>query len=129
MTTEQWLNRGYKLDCEINALLQEQSKALSKATNTTVNADGEKVQTSPASTAEKNMLNYAAYSERIDRRIDELYKIKQEILQAILKVDDNTYRGVLICRYIVFKSWEETAEHMGYSRGHITRLHKKALKK
>ena len=128
MTTKQWLSRGYKLDCEINALLQEQSKALSKATNTAMTGEGEKVQISPSNTAEKNMLNYAAYSELIDKRIDELYKIKHEILKAILKVDDNACRVLLICRYMNYKSWDEIAEQMKYSKRQVLRMHSEILK-
>ena len=74
-------------------------------------------------------INYASYSEMIDNRIDELYAIKQEILQAINLVDDGTLRTLLIARYINFGTWEQIAVDLHYSYVHIVHnLHPKSLK-
>jgi hypothetical protein len=127
MTVKEWLNRGYRIDVEINALLEEQAAAFRRAAGATTGG-GEKVQTSKRNTSEDRLVNYAAYSELIDRRIDELYAIKTEIAEAIGKVDDNTLRTLLTLRYINFETWEQIAVNMHYCRVHITRnLHPKAL--
>ena len=60
---------------------------------------------------------------------DKVYKIKQEILKAVSAVDNSTYRALLIERYINFKTWEQIADYMNYSRMHVTRLHGRALQK
>ena len=128
MTIKEWLNRGYKLDDEINSLLKEQQEAFSKAIGVNYSAT-EKVQTSKRNTSEDRLINYASYSELIDNRVDELYAVKQEILQVINKVNDSVLRTLLIKRYINFQTWEEIACGMNYSYRQICRLHSKALSK
>ena len=128
MTTKEWLNRGYKLDKEINALLKEQSAALTRATGSTCGTNAERVQTSRRNTTEDRFINYASYSEMIDNRIDELYAIKQEILSAINKVNDAVLRTLLIEKYVNFHTWEQIACNMNYSYVHVVHnLHPKAL--
>ena len=128
MTSKEWLNRGYKLDKEINALLKEQSAALTRATGSTCGTSAERVQTSRRNTTEDRFINYASYSELIDNRIDELYAIKQEILSAINKVDDAVLRTLLIEKYVNFHTWEQIACNMNYSYVHVVHnLHPKAL--
>lgn len=129
MTVMAWLNRGYRLDKEINALLRERERALELATKATAAAGGEKVQTSRGNTSEARFINYAEYTKIIDDRIDELYAIKQEIIKAIDGVGDNTLRQLLIHRYIEFMRWESIAAEMCYSKRQVTRMHGKALLK
>lgn len=129
MTTKEWLNRGWKLDKEIDALLSEQRRAFDIACSTTTSLTQDKVQTSQSNSAENKFINYANYSKMIDVRIDELYAIKQEILQAINTVDDSTYRTLLIERYVNFKTWEQIAVDMNYCWRQIMRLHGQALQK
>lgn len=129
MTAKEWLDRGRKLDEEINQLLQSQQEALTRATKTTCVSDGEKVQTSQSNTSESEFINYASYSDMIDKRIDELYAIKQEILAAVMKLEDGTLRTLLIARYINFHTWERIAYDMHYSYRQVCRLHGKALNK
>ena len=128
MTVKQWLNRGYRINEEINELIKEQKQALLQATSTALcGGEGEKVQSSNGNTTERRFVNYAAYSETIDKRIDELYAVKNEILTAINSVDDNTLRELLILRYVKFYTWEEIAIKMGYTFQWAHVLHKRAL--
>ena len=125
---KEWLKRAQNIDKEINALIQEQKKALLSATNTVNNTDSERVQTSRKNTSENKYIGYAAYSELIDKRIDELYEVKQEILSTINKVDDTVLRTLLIEKYINFQTWEQIACNMNYSYVHVVHnLHPKAL--
>ncbi|MGM9936058.1 MAG: DUF1492 domain-containing protein [Candidatus Ornithomonoglobus sp.] len=128
MTTKEWLNRGYRIDTEINALIKERDKALLMATSATADPGGEKVQTSRRNTSEDKFVNYAAYEETINKRLDELYEIKNEISQAISKVKDDTLRKLLILRYINFEKWEAIAIHMSFTYQWVHVLHKRALK-
>lgn len=70
---------------------------------------------------------YVEYCDNIDRRIDELVGIKQEIQEAIAMVPDNMQRLVLIGRYINFKQWEQIAFENGYSYQRIFQVHNNAL--
>ena len=129
MTTKEWLMRGWEINKEINALLEEKEQAFSRACSVTAPTDCEHVTTTRRNTFEEKTARYADYEKKIDRRIDELYQIKQEILSAIELVNDSTLRKLLIKRYLQFKTWEQIAMEMSYSYMHITRLHGKALQK
>ena len=127
MTTKEWLKRGWKLDREINQLIEARDEAFTAATSTTCGTEGEKIQVSQKNTSEAKIIRYTAYTEQIDKRIDELYRIKQEILEAVSAVENATYRTLLFERYIMFKTWEQIAVDMNYSYMHVARLHGKAL--
>lgn len=129
MTVKEWLNRGYKIDQEINALLSEREQAFNLACKATAPpCNNEKVSASVENGNEKRFVKYADYSCLINKRIDELYEIKREILSAISKIDSNTYRSVLTMRYIQFKTWEQIAECMNFSEKWVrTQLHESAL--
>lgn len=124
---KEWLLRARKTDEEINALILEQERALTKATSTVARSDSEKVQTSNVNTSENKFVSYAAYSELIDKRIDRLYEIKKEILENVNKLDDATLRTILILRYLNFQTWEMIACRIHYSYKQVCRLHGKAL--
>lgn len=128
MTAKEWLNRGWELDKEINQLLISQERAFSRALKSTAAADGERVQQSRRNSSEDKFISYAEYSAMADKRIDELYEIKKEILAAVNRVKDPTLRTLLIARYINFKTWERIAEEMHYSYVHVVHnLHPRAL--
>lgn len=128
MTTKEWLKRGWKLDREIQQLIEAREEAFTAATSTTSNTEGEKIQTSQKNTSEAKIIRYTAYTEQIDRRIDELYRIKQEILEAVSAVENVTCRTLLFERYVMFKTWEKIAVDMNYSWRQVVRLHGKALR-
>ena len=116
MTTKEWLMRGWEINKEINALLEEKERAFSRACSVTAPTDREHVTTTRRNTFEEKTVRYADYEKKIDRRIDEL-------------LNDCTLRKLLIKRYLQFKTWEQIAVEMNYSYMHITRLHGKALQK
>lgn len=124
MTTKEWLLRAWYIDDEINELKLAQKKELE-----TPQYSSERVQTSTENTSENAFIRYSDYSILIDRRIDELYDVKRQILNAINKLDDAVLRKLLIARYINFKTWEQISMDLNYGRSHICRLHGEALKK
>lgn len=129
MTTKEWLSRARNIDVEINELLKEQQQAFESVTGAVPAANGERVQSSGGNTYENRLINYAAYSEKIDARIDELYAVKQEIEAAIEQVGDSTLRAILIMRYLRFYTWEKIAVEINYNYTHLVhRVHPKALK-
>lgn len=133
MTTQQvkqWLNRARNIDKEIDILKQEKVEAFEDATKITSAAEGERVQISADNGSENKFIEYSEYSVLVDKRIDELYAIKCEILNAINAVEDGTLRRLLELRYLQGETWERIAQSMHYSYKHIVHsLHPKALKK
>ena len=125
MTAKEWLMRGWEINTEINTLLEEKEKAFSQACSVTAPTDRERVTTTRRNTSEEKFVRYSNedYEKEIDRRIDELYQIKLEILSAIGTVNDSTLRKLLVKRYLQFKTWEQIAVEMNYRYMHVTRLH------
>lgn len=127
MTAKEWLNRGYELDKEINALLRERERAFTAVTRATAVPSGDRVQTTHTNTTESRFVRYVEYTNEIDARIDKLYELKQEILMLINRVEDTRQRQVLIYRYTQFKRWDEIATAMCYSTRQVLRIHGNAL--
>ena len=129
MTAKEWLDRGWKINTESQSIQREKERTFAAATNAVAGADGEKVQTSQRNTSEMKFINYVSYSEKLENHKRNLIAVKDEIFEAIIKVPDTILRTLLFQRYIEFRTWEEIAEEMDYSREWITkRLHPKALK-
>lgn len=79
----------------------------------------------------KNECSFAVYDKiekLIDSHIDELYKIKIDIINALSYIHDEKLFAVLFSRYVNFYTWEHIAETMNYSVVHVYRLHGQALK-
>ncbi len=128
MTTKEWLDKGRKLDKEINEMIEMRDKAFYSACGSVKAADGEKVQTSRRNSTEEKFAEYAQCTAIIDKRIDELYQYRQKMLEKIKRVDNSEYRALLIARYINCKTWEKVAEDMHYMVRNIYNLHEQALK-
>ena len=125
MTTKQWFNRSRRMDEHINSLIGTRDKLRAGLMSTTPNYGGDIVD------GTKDPHKYdglVAMEDMIDREIDRLYSIKQEILAVVLQMQDTRYRDVLTKRYIDISTWEQIAVEMHYSYMHVCRLHGEALK-
>lgn len=128
MTVKEYLLRGRKLNDEVEQLKYARRQALELACGASVGYDVEKVQTSQVNTVEKKFIAYADYSKLLDEKIDELSDYRAKMLKLINKLENTTYRTLLIARYINCKTWELIAEEMSYSDVWVrTRLHSDAL--
>ena len=125
MTAKAWLKRGWQLDREINSLLRTKQETRARLMSITASYTGEPVN----GTRDPHRYDrLAELEEKIDRRIDQLVAVKQEIMDAIAQVEDSRYRTLLTERYMEFKTWEQIAVDMNYSWKQIHRLHSQALK-
>jgi len=119
LTKREWLDRGRMLDIEIGALVDERQVALEQAMRVTGVITDVKVQSSKKNAAEIKFARYAEYAQRIDMRVEALYKVKREILEAVESVEDAICRILLFKRYIQFKTWEQVAQEMNYNYYHV----------
>lgn len=117
--------RAWRIDREIDLLMDARRRAFDRATSTT--APPRDVRVSGGSSGNP-MDSYAALSEQIDRRVEELARVKAEVLEAIEQVRDGTLRQLLIERYIQCRTWEQVAVNMHYSYSQVVKyLHPAAL--
>ena len=124
MTAKQFLSRGRWIEQEIQSLMKTRDETKDRLTSITQNYDSDGAQSS------KDPHKFDALVEledKIDRKIDELYRIKNEILDTIFRLDDPRERMVLKGRYVDMQTWEQIAVEMSYSYMQVTRIHGYAL--
>ena len=124
MTAKQFLSRGRWIEREIQSLMKTRDETKDRLTSITQNYDSDGAQSS------KDPHKFDALVEledKIDRKIDELYRIKNEILDSIFRLNDPRERTILKERYIDMRTWEQIAEEIHLSRMQVTRIHGYAL--
>lgn len=121
-----YLERYRKADQEIDRLCEELSRWRARATKITPTLEtvGGHRDSRLVETAVEKIL---VIEEEINDRIDEALEIKQQVVDAIKTVPDQTLQMVLSQRYILGKTWEQVAAALHFSWRQIVRLHEKAL--
>ena len=124
MTAKQFLSRGRWIEREITSLIRTRDETRDRLTHITQSYDGDGAQ----STKDPHKFDaLVELEDKLDAKIDELYRIKNEILDTIFRLDDPRERMVLKGRYVDMKTWEQIAVEMSYSYMQVTRIHGYAL--
>lgn len=124
MTAKEWLMRAWKIDREINTLLETQKAAYDRLTGITAASDNTPV----SGTKDPHRFDgYTALTDKIDHRIDELCAVKAEVFELIEKIPDIKLRRLLNDRYINCLTFQQIADRMELSPRWVMRLHKRAL--
>lgn len=126
MTAKDWLQRGWKLDQEINALEEAKRKAYDRCVSATARPDSVPggAESSPS---DGGMSAYANFAALIDEQIDKLVDIKRETANVICRVENPRLRNILTRRYINFSKFEQMALDLDIDYRWLMRLHKKSL--
>lgn len=130
MTTKQYLSRYLEINREVNVLADDCTRLRSLAEKVGCgqlsdmpkgsNAD----QSAPFTRAVEQII---AKEAEINKRIDDMMVVRNEIEDAITKVPDSTFRVLLRYRYICGWTWERIAVELHYSWRQTIRLHGEAL--
>ena len=92
--------------------------------------NSEKVQSSSVSDSSANrIINYIELKAELENKIDELCKIKQEVIDVIDKVDNPRIVDLLYKKYVHCKTWQQISDESGLSRQWLWKLDSKAMKK
>lgn len=129
LTTKDYLSQALRVDCMINAKLEQiqQLRELStKATSTL--SDMPKGGNQSANKTQDIVLKIIGLENEISKDMITLIDLKGEIINAIKNVKDPEYRLLLELRYLCFKSWNDVAAEMRYDTNSIFRMHRYALK-
>ncbi len=136
MTVEQlemkrWLNRAFYADKKAKALDMLVAQCRECAQGFSICYEGnDKGRTDSSENGTENALVRLADMEmKLTKQIVELLDVTDEISEAIAKLNDNDLETVLIHRYILFHTIEQTAELMHYSTETVRRKTNTAIKK
>ncbi len=130
ITTKEYLKQTFKLDAQINSLIQELEVVETKATKVTTVLNPDKVEKSAgfsSNNQEDLIVKIIDYKNLVNQYIDELVDLKKDILERISKMENQDYKTILMLRYINLMSFEEIAVEINYTYRHTTRLHGRAL--
>ncbi len=128
MTVKEYLSQAKFLDQRINSKIQQVAALNDLATKATSTLTGMPRNPNHAtSTMEEAIAKIIDFQSEINRDIDRLVDLKQEITATIKAVGNTEYQTVLEKRYLCFQSWEQIAVEMGYDLRWLYRIHGKAL--
>ena len=122
-----YLSRYIPLSGRINRMLEEQYRWKCLAMKVTQNFSPTPGGGESGSPIERPMDKVLEIDEEINREIDELQTVRQEIRAALNQLEDESLKLLMEYRYIDGLTWERIAEKMHYSRQWVTSLHGRAL--
>lgn len=126
-----WLNRAFYADKKAKALDALAQQCRERAQGLTVNWEcNDTGKSDSTQNGTENALMKLADIERkaLDLRL-ECANILSEILAAIWKLEDDDLEAVLINRYVLYYTIEQTAEIMNYATSTVKNKIKKAVQK
>ena len=128
---KKWLNRAYKIEPIIKQDIEE-IKKMNDLIDSGFGIDYEKplVQSSVKNEApfERRIERLADYTEKVNKRIKEQVKIKDEIRSTIEKLDDFFERSILILRHCYYLRWIDIEIELNYSKAQCFRIYNQAIK-
>jgi len=129
VNAKEYLQKAFRLDQRINSKLQqiESLNALAEKCTTTLTGMPHSQNSSTSAIAD-TVVKIIGLQAEINKDIDELVDLKQEIMKLIKSVSNAEYQTLLELRYLCFKTWEQIADDMSYEVRNVYALHKKALK-
>ena len=128
MTAREFLDRANKLDQRINSKLEQVSTLndLAMKTTSTFSAMPHSPNRGHSGTADI-IVKIIDLQNEINRDVDELVDIKQEIMKVIKAVDNTECQLLLEMRYLCCRSWEQIAVDMEYGLDNVYKIHRSAL--
>lgn len=126
-----WLNRAFYADKKVKALemLLKQHRARAEGFAVCCERNDKGKSSGRKNSTENALIRLADIEQKLQQQIAELSGITAEIVDAVSKLCDNDLETVLIHRYLLFHTVEETAELMNYSSETVKRKQRMAIEK
>ncbi len=116
MTAQEYLNRAYRMEQQVESKLQQIAALRSMAESLTSCIGSEPVSHTRNVTSMQDTVNKIIEEEEaLNAEIDRLVDIKREIADTISRVSNVTYRLILEKRHLCFQMWEQIAYELNYS--------------
>ena len=130
MSIKDYLKQYKTLDREIDRLLEEQQRWKDLALRVTPGYEGAVPTGSPDGNRIPTAVErIAEWEEKIDRKVDQLVALREEIEGMVSELDNKSQREILIRRYIFGQKWEHIAVAMHLEYRWVLRIHGRALQK
>ena len=110
---------------EIHDMVQRMNELATKVT--TVYSDMPHSPNRNTGRMEETIAKIIDLEHEIDRDIDALVDLKQEIIHIVNSIESAEYRTILEMRYLQFKKWEQIALSMSTDLRWVYRMHGRAL--
>ncbi|MDE5620335.1 MAG: hypothetical protein K2I80_07420 [Ruminococcus sp.] len=124
LKVKNWMNRAFYAEKKVNALDMLIKQCRERAERL---AYGE--QDTALNGTESTFMKLLDMKKKYSRQKSELVKITDEVSNIISELHDDDLETVLIHRYLLFHTIEQTAEFMHYSPETVKRKQKKAIEK
>ena len=126
-----WLNRAFYADKKIKALnmLLKASRMHAEGLNGVKRYNYTGKSDTRLNGTENAFLKLADIERKYSKQKQELIKISDEISEAIAELHDDDLETVLMHRYLLFHTIEQTAEFLNYSPETVRRKTNKAIEK
>ena len=128
--TKEYLSRYYYLYQKVDSLKEELKHLEILADGTQgCSYDEPRVQKSPSLKAPfiKYIDRITKKEKEIEEKVEELFKLRGEIENAIASIEDSTLELVLTYRYLNVFDWRDVASKLGYALSHVYRLHRQGI--
>ena len=127
-----WLNRAFHAEKNAKAWAAKLERDRSLAERITRHTSGS-AQTGAGGAGNNSIENYLIRLADTQKRLQETHRalvdVREEICTAIRQVDDLDAQTILVWHFLNYKTFEDIASHMHYSRPTIMRKYRQALEK
>lgn len=128
MQAKEYLNQIRKYDILIENKTQMILRLRMQGESVTAAMGGERVQSSgPHDKLGDIVAEIVDLRAAIRENVEQMTRIKADVINTIDKVGDADLINVLYKRYVLFKSWTEISTEMAFTERNVQRLHGKAL--
>ena len=128
MNAKEFLSRAWHVEQQVQSKLEQIEALKSLACRMTASSGTEPVShTRNVTSMQDTVVRILEAEEELNRRIDELVRMKVEVMQVIDRVQDVSLRLILEKRYLSFLPWEQIAVDMGYTVRWALVRHRDAL--
>ena len=123
-----WLNRAYRAERLYIAYTEKMVRDREIARKLT-RTFSESPSSTNSNSTENALVRFTESSVRAEEKLKELSKIRDEIEDAILQIEDYDLQSVLIMRYVNYFTYEKIAEKLHYGLRTVYRMHDRAVEK
>ena len=128
MNAKDYLSRAWRIEQQVQSKMEQIAALESLACRMTAGTGGGPVShTRNVTSMQDTIVKILEAKDELNRRIDDLVEMKMEATRVIDRVRNVTLRLILEKRYLMFHSWEQITEEMGYSRRWTMTRHEEAL--